>query len=320
MKNLSALILALIAFFFLAYPSDASPRVEIEKALLTRDWLTLDVLLRDIPESTGQQRYDKQELIYIIKPLRAFLTKSDACSDTIKENVVRLECYRHLFAFEWPAVHKKLPFSQEFVDALNQQRVSDKGKWKLLTDEQKEKRDAYRAEQEKQLAEQRARIAAENERLAVLQNQREEESRWEVRAKSAFSDAQELAFESKEYKSLESRCSICALIADRANSERRIAEEKRYSARYGAINLSKIDGYKQRIISCDNQIPELKKEYRKVTGSAFVPADCKKVSLPCEDALDELRFKLMDGYLEQENDIVKKIIWKDYFYSRQRQE
>ena len=61
-------------------------------------------------------------------------------------------------------------------------------------------------------------------------------------------------------------------------AEARMAEERRYSNKYGTINLTLLDNYKQSIKRNDRYIARDKAAYKKLTKKSFNPNNCKKLN------------------------------------------
>jgi len=179
---------------------------------------------------------------------------------------------------------------KERLDALKTKREME-----LQAKEEAFKRSEEAIKRQREAIERERKIKEEQIELGRLEMKNKEDQQ------KKYIDAQNTAFESHKYKVLEAGCSVCECIEGKKAAEAKIAQEKAYSSKYGTINLTKIDGYKQKIIYYDGLIAEKKKEYKDLTKKPFQLSLCKKINLPCEDALDILKDSLIKQYLQAEN-------------------
>jgi len=133
----------------------------------------------------------------------------------------------------------------------------------------------------------------ELEKRAELEKQRNE------LAEITYREAIEWAENNIEYLKYEINCEICQAITYKKESEEAIKKEKQYANKYGVVNLSRIEDYKVGIIASDNLIKERSAEYRKLTKTKFNLSACGKTSINCEESLDNIKHKLVEGYLAE---------------------
>lgn len=73
---------------------------------------------------------------------------------------------------------------------------------------------------------------------------------------------------------------VCEVIDKRSEVLGEMATEKRYSRRAGVVNLGKLEDLKQQLRELDEQLVEVKAQFRETAGKPFSPKrwDCSKLS------------------------------------------
>lgn len=221
----------------------------------------------------------------------AFLTGYEGCTKKEETSTNEYEvdnCYQFLMQNTWRDMNESANvFSQAYVDQLHQKRDIVQKK----IDDKKQKKDRNRA--------------------------------WQKEADDLLSAVYEKATESPEYVLLKSSCSICNLTETKKEIEKAIADEKSYSNKYGVINLSKMDKYKQQIMQIDQLVAEYKKDYKKQTGKAFNTTQCKskKLTEDCDESKQdkfykEIALRILDDKLNQVQDQEKKSYMTNYLNNK----
>ncbi|SNB46955.1 hypothetical protein [Geobacter sp. DSM 9736] len=182
--------------------------------------------------------------------------------------------------------------SKDFIVAFND---------KISTANQKlsEATEIYRAEVQRE-KEERQKLEIENklkkeklERLAELERLRQQ------KAEKAYREANDWAEQNPEYLKPELSCEVCQAMVDKKENEEAIKKEKQYSAKYGVVNLSRIEDLKINIIRCDDIIKEKTSEYKKLTGVRFNFSMCKQFHGNCDETLEKTKNKLVEKYLAE---------------------
>ncbi|MBI5205087.1 MAG: hypothetical protein HZA11_09235 [Nitrospirae bacterium] len=311
MKRIIILLaLNFIIFLGIAFAETSQIIGDLEKLIKEGDWRGAYVVINNLPSKTEEQSEDKKELSESSQNIINFLEEWYRCRpyDNGQGRKEALRCYISMGDSTKKALPQKF-FSPDFIKELNKKteyvmlRIEEIPK---ELQKEKEERNAKLAEKQKK------KEAEEQEK----QRQKDRPIKEEI-AQKIFSNVQEKAFESIEYKTAEITCNICSCMTGIKQAEYKITEEKIYAKKYGTINLSKIDGYKQGIIHCNGIIKDNKVEYKEITKKNFNTSDCKKIQYPCEDSVEELRFKLMKELVEIEtnDDTVKALLKTKYFQS-----
>jgi hypothetical protein len=221
----------------------------------------------------------------------SFLTGYEGCTkiENMASNETEVDnCYQFLMQNTWRDMNEYAKvFSPAYVEQLHQKRDIVQKK----IDDKKQRKERDRA--------------------------------WQKEADELLSAAYEKATEESEYVVLKASCSICSLSEGKREIEKAIADEKSYSNKYGVINLSKMDNYKQQIMQIDQIVAENKKEYKKQTGKAFNASQCKskKMTEDCEEGnqdkiYKQIALKMRDENLNQIQDQDKKSFMKNYLENK----
>ena len=75
--------------------------------------------------------------------------------------------------------------------------------------------------------------------------------------------------------------------------EKNIAEEQKYSEKYGVLNLRKMEQYKQGIMRADNALKVGLPIYKKENKKKFTIAECKNIAESYKDYLDKATQEFM---------------------------
>ena len=154
----------------------------------------------------------------------------------------------------------------------------------------KEQKIAYELREKEKLQEQK--IAYEQRRI-----KREEDRLEKIRSR----DALQYVLNDGEYKALQITCNILKSIEKKNNCEASINREKKYSNKYGVVNLTKLNNMKQSIMNCDATIALESKRYRELTGRSFNSSNWQRKVKTCDKELVDLRKILEEGYLKSLN-------------------
>jgi len=242
---------------------------------------------------------EKRDLKFRVKCISDFYSKQQEfinIPDNDYEQVYRY--YQKTLKSSWQILPKKLPFSHDLVLDLNSKNKAAVDKFntavgnrnRIAREKEATERAHYEAEQVKK-EEQQKKEASEWQ--AMRERQRHEsEKRQELHA------AREIIENSSDYKKAELGCRICSTVDDNNRIKREMAEDARYSQKYGVVNYGRRDRYVQAIKMNDRSLAEGKVEYKELTGKNFNMGACRKVdSLTCVDDLDALSIKLAERYL-----------------------
>jgi hypothetical protein len=266
---------------------------KLEPLMLQREWKTVYKIMSDLPDD--QSDPGAAEVRFMVHKARNIIDGCYRCEKlkiSSTDTSEYIGCYKKVIEYDWNNLPSTLPFSKEFVDELNNKIALYTQSLNAPQEENSEEADAIQA----QINENALRLEKEREEEKQAEQNLIDERKKEQDDEDRYIKAQEKAFNSYEYKEAGLSCSICEAIKNNKKSEERIAEERKYSAKYGTLNLSFIDNCKQNIKHRDHFIAEQKVEYKKLTQKAFNISLCKRHPYPCEDELENLRFRLMKKY------------------------
>lgn len=242
---------------------------------------------------------EKKDLKFQIKCISDFYSKQQVfmnISDNDHEQVYQY--YQHTLKSSWQILPKKLYFSHALVLDLNSKNKAAVDKFNLAVGNKN------RSAHEKEAAEQ---AYYEAEKIKKEEQQKKEAAEWqlirerqqqEVELRQRLSTAREIIEKRSDYKKAELDCNICSTVADNKRIKQEMAEDARYSKKYGVVNYGRRDHYVQAIKMNDRFIAEGKSDYKELTGKSFNVGACRKVDpLTCADDLDSLSIKLAERYL-----------------------
>jgi hypothetical protein len=305
---------------------------KLEERLKEKDWKGVYSILNTLPDKNAKDQYRKERLSEAARFYMGFMEHYDMCqlTDNLPSKLREtLTCYKNVMNYRQHAP-KSLPFSQTFVDDINGKSRFVQERMALITAAIQEEETQNRTARQAQLIKTRERLEAEekqhkeeiiardSERIEEQRAREGEESRGrekrqlERRAKDIFIKAQQAAFDDPKYKAVALACSICECIDNNRRCEAAILEEKRYSTRYGVLNVGKIEGYKSQIMLGDNTIATNRVEYKNLTGKSFSPSQCRSLELPCEGFLSSLRIRLIKASISSEDIAIQKLIFHTY--------
>lgn len=307
MKQIIILLsLSLIIFSGIAFAETSQIIGDLEKLMKEGDWKSVYAVINNLPSKTETQIEYKKELSESSQNIITFLEEYYRCRpyDNGQGRKEALSCYISIIDSTKKALPQKF-FSSTFTKELSKKTEYVKQRIEEIPKElQKEKEQRNEKLSEKQ----KKKEAEEQEKQRQIDRPVKESI-----AQKIFFDAQEKAFESIEYKTAEITCNICSCLEGVKQAEYKITEEKAYAKKYGTLNLTKIDGYKQGIINCNGIIKNSKVEYKEITKKNFNTSDCKKMQYPCEDFVDNLRFKIIEKFIDAEPDEdIKSLAKKQY--------
>ncbi len=287
MKNLFILLIccAGAAFLFPIFSfAGQNPIDELEQSITAKDWSAVYKLLNELPASDFKERAQQS-----VPPIVNFIRDYDSCVGMAntpgQEQDAMGFCKNVLNRLKY--MPRKVFFSPSFVAELNKIPLSARDTIVKIQNELAQRRkneelafELRQKEEEKKEQEQKEKIALQN---AALE---ENNKLWDK--------ADKMALESVEYQTQNIMCNMCEQINERETSLKGMALEEKYSQKYGVMNLSLLDSYKQNIKNDDLGIASLKKAYREVTHRNFNANICKKVSADCFGTLEDLEKKLDD--------------------------
>ncbi len=294
MKRVNFIFFILIVFQACVIMIGCATTRNIENVLRDQRWSDLDAAIKDYwrfqPDPFGVKQ---EEMKRDIRSVADFLKQDEACREMEASADIndQQQCYQKAVG-KWNDMPKELPFSRSFVDDLNSRKDRIKDRMAVST----LKIHAKEIEEEEQ------RSKKEEE----LRAQREKERTWEQEADNLLRDAEEKALETPKYIVRLSERNICSNIADKSRIEQAIKQEKNYSEKYGVVNLSKIDRYKQAIMQIDYLSVENRRNYKKYTGKDFNNARCRNKKIEAyDDELDKLQKEIVLRIVNDELNLIQ---------------
>jgi hypothetical protein len=295
MKRVNPIYCLLCMCFALIFMAGCASTQNIESVLREERWNDLDAAIHDYwrfqPDPFG---VNEKDMKWKFRRVADFLRQDEACKKMSESTSIddKNACYQEAFRI-WNRMPNPLPFSKSFIDDLNDRNNNLKinaFKMTRLIDLQ----------WQQQL-----------DREGDLKKQEKKEREWAQETDKLFADANVKARETSLFIVQSATCAICIRTVDKKNIEQAIREENKYGNKYGVVNLTKIDRYKQAIIQIDYTLADEKKEYKKVAGKLFDKARCKNVTADtCNDDLDKLQkeiaFKIVNDKISKEQDQDKK--------------
>lgn len=284
-------------------PAAASVKEELEKNIFKKDWVAVDKIVSSLSLTEKQNETLKEDAVYV----SSFLKGYSLCSQLTaagSEQKEKRDCILNLFKNRENSRPKGgLHFSRALVDDFNKELRMARDEVKFLN-----------------------RVIASTEEKRS-EDQRHDIARIEAVAESTYREARQKAEETVEYKSTESACSICSCLEQNVLSEQAISEEKKYSKKYGVINLSKIDSIKQSIMLCDSTIREQRTTYFKITKKKFDKKQCHAFHnradeddiISCENSFIRTGKNIIKSLIASEPEniqaiIIEKHLKSDSFY------
>ncbi len=268
----------------------------IENVLRDQRWNDLDSALQDYMRFNLNTLGENTKMVDSSNSVARFLKQDESCKKLgASANINDKEhCYQEAIRM-WNHVPSPLPFSQRFVDDLNDRKN------RLVSNIQEIQHEKYLHEQESRKQEEE------------LKKQKESEWQWGQEADKLLRDADERSLETPEYIVQGSSCNICGYIVEKKRLEKVIEEEKSYSNKYGVVNLGKIDRDKQYIIQIDQILADKKKIYKKHAGKNFDTSQCRTTKLEtCDDKLGKLQKEITSRLVAEQLSLIQEQDKKNY--------
>ncbi len=246
---------------------------EIEHQVITKNWQAAYSLIDSLPDQNQQQRDAKAKIRHAAQAINNFIDQLDKCDQLLHNGSdvnQTTDCYRSAVR-DQERIPRKLPFSKELIDdlnlkieAMNQNIRQVNANMKTLI------QDAHAKEEQK--------------------------GKWEQEGREKYYQLEDKVANDKEYRIISLLCELCEAKRQKKDYESKLKEEQKYSERYGVVNLSKMEQYKQGIMRADTAMRTDAPLFQTATHRQFTTDECKTISEPYKDHLDKSTQKIMRRY------------------------
>jgi hypothetical protein len=299
MNHLFRIIVIAFLFAFSAYPKSFSSD-SLEKMIATGQYSEAKTYVDTFQPKNTSSQSEKEELQSKLNYLLIFYKSCDSCDSIAKVNNDTTEvfkCYKEILYVASAGI-EDFAFSNSMAHSVSTRKNEIVQKYNTLVPI------VNRIAKDKQAHEKAVydslclrRKKAEDDEFYRQVHFQDSISKYRIANDSAENRAEREIDTLQILKEMSLSCSLCRAYLNKTKYESAIEEERAYSNKYGITNLSKIDGLKQRIISCDKTIRISSKEYFTLKKRRFNYSKCKDV-FDCDYLIDSLRTVKIDSLRE----------------------